>query len=331
VTGVQTCALPISWLERAEANGGILPTNIGRDGTIGGECGGRWYGGTYGWGFTVTDPVTGKQAHRNTHYLALTGFGNALLLSGDQRFVDVWRRQIDAVNAQSKSIDGRTLYPRMHGDHGWYDFTPEKYSHGAAAVHYWSMDPADLANVPASGWLDFLDGRDAEFPERAMRADLETIRQKVEGQRHDATTPDTRLADDPMKYNPATVETLVRLMLGGLHPGHQGSVLHCRLRYFDPVKRRAGISNDVAALVEKLSADETTVSFVNINQSDARTLLVQAGGYAEHQFLNVRVGDRDVAVDAPRFALRLSPGAVTRLTIKMRRYANAPTMALPWE
>ncbi|HVC98241.1 MAG TPA: hypothetical protein VND64_31510, partial [Pirellulales bacterium] len=320
-----------AWRERAGANGGVLPTNVGRDGTIGGDCGGRWYGGAYGWGFTVVDPVTGKQVHRNTHHLALTGFGNALLLSGDPKYVDVWRRQIDAVNAQGKQIGGRMMYPRMHGDDGWYAFEPAKYSHGAAAVYYWSMDPADRVRVPASAWFDYLAGRDAGFPERALRADFETIRAKVDGQRRDTTTPDTRLADDPMKYNPATVENLVNLMLGGLHPGHQGSVLHCRLRFFDPVNRRAGIPDDVASLVEKLSADETVVTLVNVNQSDERALLVQAGGYAEHQFLSVRAPGCDVAVDGPRFAVRLAPGSGARLTIKMRRYANAPTMALPWE
>src|SRR5258708_31410914 len=169
------------------------------------------------------------------------------------------------------------------------------------------------------------------FPERALRADLETIRAKVAGQRRDTTTPDTRLADDPMKYNPATVETLVELMLGGMHPGHQGSVLHCRLRYFDPLKRRAGIPDDVAALVEKLSADETIVSLVNVNQSIERTVLVQAGGYAEHQFVSVRAPDREVAVDRPRFTLRLAPGTGARLSIKMRRYPTAATIALAGE
>jgi hypothetical protein len=320
-----------AWRERAEANGGILPSNVGRDGKIGGECGGRWYGGVYGWGFTVTDPVTGKQVHRNTCHLALAGFGNAMLLSGDQKYVDVWRRQIDAVNAQGKRIDGRMMYPRMHGDEGWYAYEPEKYSHGAAAVYYWSMDPDDLARAGKSGWLDFLVGRDPGFPERALRADLETIRQKGEGQRRDTTTPDTRLADDPMKYNPATVETLVNLALGGLYSGHVGSVLHCRLRYFDPLARRAGMPDDVAALVEKLSNDETTVSLVNVNQAEERTLVVQAGGYAEHQFLAVRVGGRDVEIGGRQFTVRLAPGAGTTLTIKLRRYANVPTMLRPWE
>ena len=48
-----------------EANGGIIPTNIGLDGKIGSACGGKWYGGVYGWGFTVLDPAT-RPAHRNS-------------------------------------------------------------------------------------------------------------------------------------------------------------------------------------------------------------------------------------------------------------------------
>ena len=48
------------------------------DGTIGGECDGKWYGGCYGWVFTVTVPQTGALASRNTHHLGIAGFGNAL-------------------------------------------------------------------------------------------------------------------------------------------------------------------------------------------------------------------------------------------------------------
>ena len=61
----------------------------GLDGVIGSECGGRWYGGVYGWGFTVTVPQTGELAHRTYfHTRAIHGFGNAVLLTGDQRYVD---------------------------------------------------------------------------------------------------------------------------------------------------------------------------------------------------------------------------------------------------
>ena len=54
-----------AWAERAAANNGILPSNIGLDGTIGGECDGKWYGGCYGWGFTVVVPQTGELSNRN--------------------------------------------------------------------------------------------------------------------------------------------------------------------------------------------------------------------------------------------------------------------------
>ena len=47
-----------AWRQRMIANGGIIPSNIGLDGKIGGACDGKWYGGVYGWGFTVIDPST---------------------------------------------------------------------------------------------------------------------------------------------------------------------------------------------------------------------------------------------------------------------------------
>ncbi len=52
------------WVERTRKNGGIIPTNIGLDGTIGGACDGKWYGGVYGWGFTVEVPQTGAMSNR---------------------------------------------------------------------------------------------------------------------------------------------------------------------------------------------------------------------------------------------------------------------------
>ena len=69
--------------------------------------------------------------------------------------------------------------------------------------------------------------------------------------RKDTTTPDTRLADDPLKFNPASVDSLIELALGGLPPKNRGKLLMCRLRYFDPARRRAGLPEDVAALIDK--------------------------------------------------------------------------------
>ena len=320
-----------AWRQRTLDNGGVIPTNVGLDGTIGGSSDGKWYGGVYGWAFTVVEPQSGRPVHRNTHHLGLNGFSNAYLLTGDDRYVDVWRRQIDTINARAKTVDNRTLYPHMYGDQGWYDYTPQPYTHGALDVYYWSMRPDDRKRVQPNGWLDYLGGNDPGYPERALRNDFAALRAKVGQMRQDATTPDTRLADDPMVLNPATVATLVNLTLGGLAPKHQGEVLHCRVRYFDPEARRPGLPPEVAALVETLTADAVTLNLVNLDQSDPRTIVVQAGGYREHTFTGVTCDGRTLALDQPLLNVRLAPGAGGRLVLKMKRYVNPPTVAQPWD
>jgi hypothetical protein len=320
-----------AWRERMKANGGIIPSNIGLDGTIGGACGGKWYGGVYGWGFTVTDPRTKRPVNRNDHFLALNGFGNAFLLTGDDGYLDAWRRQVEAVNGHSRVENGQTLYPHMHGDQGWYDYRPARYQHGVLELYYWSMRPDDRRRVSSSAWLAFLNGQAPSYPERALRDDFETIRLKVAAMRRDRTTPDTRLADDPMAFNPATVGNLVRLMLGGLSPKYQGEVLHARVRYFDPVRRRPGLPEDVAALVDSLKPDSTSIILVNLNPSEPRSLIVQGGGYGEHLCEQVAAEGRTISVHSTSFRVRLAPGAGGRLTIAMKRYAATPALAQPWD
>jgi len=320
-----------AWAERTRVNGGIIPTNIGLDGKIGSAAGGKWYGGVYGWGFSVTVPQTKAIAHRNTHGLGITGFGNALLLTGDQRYVDVWRNMIEKVNSNAKVIDGKTMYPRMYGDNGWYSFTPQKYSSGAQEIYYWSMNRDDLKRLSVSGWLAYLEGKNPNYPVAALQSDFAAIRKKVQGMRNDTTTPDTRLSDDPMAFNPASVNSLISLMLGGLHPGHKGAPLHCRVRYFDPIERRAGVPEGVAALVDKLTDTETSLTLVNVNQVEPRTVTVQTGGYAEHQCVSVTLNGKKIPVDGPSFTVRMAPGTGARLQLAVRRYANRPTMLFPWD
>ncbi len=193
------------------------------------------------------------------------------------------------------------------------------------------MKKEDRTRLPTGGWYAFLEGESPGYPETVLRGDFGTIRRKVQEMRQDETTPDTRLADDPMRYNPAVVTHLVQLMLGGQPPGHAGRVLHCRLRYFDPIGRRAGVPPDVAALVDRLTADEVRVTLVNVSQIEARAVVVQAGGYAEHQFTRIAIDGRELPVDSSSFTVRLAPGSGGRLVIRMKRYANQPTLAFPWE
>ena len=321
-----------AWAERTAANQGIIPSNIGLDGAIGGACGGKWYGGCYGWGFTVIVPQTGERAHRPAVYSrAHYGFANALLLTGDRRYLDVWRGVLDRVNANARQIDGRTMYPRMFGDDGWYDYRPQPFGAGALELYYWSMDPADRRRLEGDNWIEFLEGQRPDYPVQALQGDMETIRRRVARMRADASAPDTRLSDDMNPMNPVVTETLIRLMLGGLPTGRIGFPLHCRVRYFDPARRRAGIPEDVAALVEKLTDDETTLALVNVSPTQAREVLVQGGAYAEHQILSASMDGQTLSVNYPCFTVRLAPGAGGRIALRMKRYANQPTLAFPWD
>jgi hypothetical protein len=102
------------------------------------------------------------------------------------------------------------------------------------------------------------------------------------------------------------------------------------LRYFDADRRRAGVPEDVAALVHALGDRTTEVTLVNTGRV-ARTVVVQGGGYAEHRIDAVTVGGERRAVGGRDFTLRLEPGCGARLVLEMTRYANRPTLAFPWD
>jgi hypothetical protein len=320
-----------AWLERTEANDGIIPSNIGLDGSIGGATEGKWYGGVYGWGFSVEVPQTGELAHRSRVERGQIGFNNAYLLTGDRRYIDTWSAMLDKVNSNSRQIDGKTQYPRMYGDSGWYAYEPSPWSAGALECYFFTCDPKDRARLPGNEWIAFLEGNNPEYPEQALRSDFERIRGKIDAMHQDNTTQDTRLADDPMEFNPATVGTLRQLMMAGLDPGRGGALLHCRLRYFDPVKKRAGIPPDIGALIDQMTADQVAVTLVNLHQTQSRELVVQTGAYAEHQCLYVEINQQRISVDKPDFTVRLAPGAGARLVIHTKRFVNQPTFSFPWD
>jgi hypothetical protein len=330
-----------AWAERAKANNDILPSNIGLDGKIGGAADGKWYGGVYGWGFSPVVPMTGKRADRNRVPWSFVGFMNAYLIcGGDDRYLDVWRRQADRINEQRKVVNGVPSTPRMHGDQGWYGFVPGDYNLNFLEIYFLSMKPSDRARAEETPWYGFLEGRNAGYPEKALHAAMDHIRRCGESIRADKTTPETRFADTVMGFNPASVSAMTQLMEGGLyiqHPGwaktspsQGGALLFCRLRYFDPVQKRAGIPEDVAALVEAMTHDSVTVTLVNINPTEPRRVTLQGGAYGEHQVLAVSDGEQTRVVHGRSFEVRLAPGAGAKLVVTMKRFANAPTLSFPW-
>ena len=330
-----------AWKQRVAEAGGMIPTNVGLDGKIGGEYNGQWWKGTYGWNFTIYDGEIERIAHRNTVTTgSWPGFGNALLLTGDQAYVDVLRKQIDLIYAQKKMVDGRITVPSMYGnpkghkhdgDAQWYRWGGDLKIAQLIEIYLWSMKRSDLDRIPIEGWIGYLEGKDPTYPEKALQKDFAALNRQVRRINADDTTPDTRLADYLLGFSPAQTNTLTNLMLGGSFFSSKLWTLHSRVRYFDPAGRRSGVPEGVAALVEKLTDDSLTLTLVNVNQTEARPVIVQAGGYAEHQFESVTIDGKTTPIDHSYLTVRLEPGSGSRIEFKMKRYANQPTLAQPWD
>lgn len=325
-----------AWVERARGNDDIVPSRVGLDGVVPRD----WWSGVYGWNFSPIVPQTGKRENRNRVPRSITAFMNGTLLTGDSAYIDVWRRQNARINDAAKSIDGVLSTPTMHDADGWYGWQKGAYRTNGFEIWYVSQSAADRTAAGDHPWIRFLEGRNPDYPVKAMTQDFANIDKQVAAQTADPTTPDTRLADWPLDINPASVTALVQLMTGGLHiarppwsptsPAQGGVPLHCRLRYFDPVARRAGVPDGVAALVHSLGDAQTQVTLVNL-AAVARTVTVQGGAYGEHRIDRVTVDGKATDIGAAAFTIRLEPGCGARVTLAMRRYANRPTLAFPWD
>ncbi|WP_343521204.1 hypothetical protein [Sphingomonas sp.] len=325
-----------AWVERANSNNGIVPSKVGLDGKVARD----WWGGVYGWGFSPVVPQTGKREDRNRVPRSITAFLNGTLLTGDSAYVEVWRRQNARINDVGRQRDGKFETPTMYGAEGWYGWKPGPYRLNGFEIWYVTQRADDLALAGENPWVEFLHGRNDDYPVEALNADLARVAEREKRMREDRTTRDTRLADWPLDKTPASVRSLIQLMTGGMHiarppwsatsPNQGGVVLHCRLRYFDPERRRAGVPEDVAALVHALGDASAEVTLVNLGMV-ARTVTVQGGAYAEHRIARVTLDEKEVPVGGRDFTLRLEPGCGARLKLAMRRYANAPTLAFPWD
>jgi hypothetical protein len=327
-----------AWRGRTLANGGNIPSNIGLDGTIGGEWGGKWYGGVFGW----NSPDEGR---RNYVFRGPPeAFGAALLLTGDPRYPAVIRGQLDNLYKAKKVVGGHVQVPHYYGDQGWYGYYDvDGRSPGLGNrrkveedLYLWELRPQDLARLPRTGWVGYLQGADPDWPLKALQADFDEIR--VAGRRivEDRTTMDYPVGETRWeKSNPVATTALINLTMGAPDPGGSGHgpmPLHAQLRYFDPVERRAGLPEGVAALVSRIEPQLVVVTLVNTNALAPRTVTVQAGGYGEHQATSVRIGNGpERPVGGNHFDVRLEPGAGAILSIALRRYANPPTLAFPWD
>ena len=382
-----------AWVERARDNGGLLPDQVGPSGKVGEYVGGKWYGGRYGWTFphgfltmhfaTVDAGANAYLLTRDDSYLDLPRQQmDRILELGEMRdprteHMSVgfnWQQQLDAIPPGEKTF----LVPYRYGDAGWFDWMPMSALY---PVYLWHLSMRDddwerverLRQAEANDWnavhsfrdkhdsgheqpwARFLAGDNPDYPERIQQACYQQLCRRMAQVSADQDVGTQHHIHHWQWGNPVTSEALIQLTLGAPQPIYNGGLLHARLRYFDWDRRRAGLPQDVAALVEELTADRTVVRLVNTSVTESRTLLLQAGAFGEHRFTEVGFetrtsawpGDlggyagtyspepitrqsRRLEIDDGRLQVELPPATEIRLDLATQRYVNDPSYAAPF-
>lgn len=349
-----------AWEERTARNGGITPDNIGLSGEIGEYNDGKWWGGYYGWrwphgSFSLLEP------------LCVSGV-NAAVLTGDMRHLQLARSQLDMLWGLRREEGGQQLVPNRHYDEGWRDYRRFHPMYGVylwnvsmaeedaeRAERGWAGDLFDAVNPAYHGygktngghmgfngntaqWFRFMRGNYPTYPEEVLKADLKTIAEQIATYRKPENDPETMdhyresmTIHMWQQLTPMVVEALTQLTLGGPMHVYHGGLQVARFRYFDAAGKRPGLPQGVAALVDGLTHDGATLTLVNTDAVHATEVVIQGGVFGEHDFTSVALGDAaPVAISGRWLAVKLAAGATARLTLGMRRFANAPSYDTPW-
>lgn len=329
-----------AWAGRIAANDGICPDNVGPNGIIGERMGGKWWGGYYGWrwphGFmSIIQPLT-------------IAAMNAVLLTGDMRYLDIPRGQIDRMIALGRTENGVLLIPNRYTDNGWADYRPLRPEY---PLQLWALshDPADAARLElfperATVWNDILAGRGKgddihiapwyrfisgalpSYPQHILDAQWAEVARRMAMLRADDGDPETWDVHHWQDINPVHTEALVQLTCGGPQIIYHGGLLHVRLRYFDAESHTPGLPEHVAALVSELGPDHVVVTLVNTNPLAERQVRIQAGAFGEHRFTTAQAdGAEPVSVAGGSLDVLLPPGCHIRLRLGMARYVRQPS------
>ena len=102
-----------------------------------------------------------------------------------------------------------------------------------------------------------------------------------------------------------------------MHISH-GGLKHATVRYYDGTLRRPGLSDAVAALVHSIGPDFVELELVNLDLVSPRRVVVQAGSFGEHRFVDASVGGGNPdPVDGRWVEVELGPGAGSRIRLSM--------------
>lgn len=314
-----------AWYDRIIENKGNIPTNIGLDGTIGGEWNGKWYGGTFGWNFWPESNV------RNYFIRGpRVGFGNAFILTNNKKFIKPLQQQMQNLYAVKKIQGSNIMLPNKYGDNGWYGYIPERNFDVLRDIYLWTMDTLNLEHLGKDPWISYLLGKNPNYPEQAIKKEQEFVLRCIKKMNEDSITDKIRQTDELQKVNPVKAGTLVQLTTGGNDPGIAGNILHCRVRYFNPEQQRAGLPEDVSALVDKITPDGIELILVNNNKTQSRKVILQSGAYGEHNFKTVIINNQSLSLNKNKLFVEIEKGSGSKIILKMDLYKNNPTLALPW-
>ena len=339
-----------AWIERTKANGGITPDNVGPNGEIGERMGGEWWGGYYGWRW----PHGSRIVLEST----LIAGSNALLLTGDEGYLDLHRSQWDMLWSLGLEEDGVFKTPNRHGRVGWFDYQPPDGSYPLRCFAL-THSAEDRRRVEALGGFERYetDGRfgkggqfrpgmwtalsqgvgDAEASaERMMEAAYMEMGRRLETMRADGGDPQEWDVHHWQDINPAVCEPIAQLSMGSPGAVYHGGLLHASVRYFDAERRRPGLPKDAAAAVLRTGPDFVELDLANCGGLESRDLIVQAGAFGEHAFVDAETlsggpkEGRTPLNGSRRFRLRLGPQARGRLRLRLRRWGGRASYAQPF-
>jgi hypothetical protein len=178
--------------------------------------------------------------------------------------------------------------------------------------------------------FQYYDGKNPDWPMKILQAEYENARADFDIIQNETRDPLTLIEENVGCPDPVYTKGLTQVTMGAPQSVYTGGLLRATVRYFDTDRGRPGLPLDVAALVDSLGADSAGLQLVNVNMNETRNLIVQAGAFAEHEFIKVTHDDQTVPVDSKYFAVQLPPGTSIRLDLAMRRFAHRPTYAFPW-
>jgi len=327
-----------AWAARAAENGDIIPANVGLSGKVGEHWDGNWWGAWDG-GWKLSNGM-------------LAGAENALLLSGDAKYVDVLRRQVKALLAKAVEDKGKMYPPSQYDANGWSgkaqfgrqlvrmyltDFREEdlKLIEDEMLLHRgepgkFNYGTGYFYHVDDFAWLFFVLGRNPEFPQRMFQSDIERVRQRTQRVITDKSIDWERRSDHSQEFMPCSTHTLMNLACGGVGVLWDSVPVLTEVWHYDPARNRPGLPQDVGALVDSITKDEVGLQLVNLCQTEPRTVVVRMGAYGQHQCVQIIHGGKPLEVNASYFAVKLEPGCGTRLVLKVKRYANKPAAGMPW-